>query len=97
MLNQFITDRLPQQQSYGKAKHEAVPLSGYTLQSELVELHDYLKENFEHDFQFTGLSTLSPFMQNAYGRMVYSIHTVNGAGQSLLESITRHSKSSWFC
>lgn len=92
MLDQFIADRLPKLQGGGKARREAVPLPGYTLQSELIELHDHLQENFEHGFQFTGLSTLAPFLQNAYGRMVYSIHTINGAGQSLLELITDHSE-----
>ena len=91
MLDQFIADRLPKPQDSNKARREAIPLPGYTLQSELIELHDHLQENFEHAFQFTGLSTLAPFLQNAYGRMVYSIHTINGAGQSLLESIADHS------
>ena len=92
MLDRFIADRLPQQQGQGRPKREAVPLSRYALQSELIELHDHLKESFEHNFQFTGLSTLAPFLQNAYGRLVYSIHTINGAGQPLLESISDHSK-----
>ena len=93
MLEQFITDRLPKPQSSGgRTRREAIPLPGYTLQNDLIELHDYLQENFEHDFQFTGLSTLAPFLHNAYGRMIYSIHTINGAGQSLLELITDHSR-----
>lgn len=92
MLEQFIADRLPKLQSGGKARREAVQLPGYTLQDGLIELHDHLQENFGHGFQFTGLSTLAPFLQNAYGRMVYSIHTRNGAGQSLLESIADHSE-----
>lgn len=92
MLDRFIADRLPKAQSNGGGTgREAVPLPGYALQSELVELHDHLQENFEHAFQFTGLSTLAPFLHNAYGRVVYSIHTINGAGQSLLELITDHS------
>ena len=92
MLDQFIADRLPKPQSSdGRARREAVPLPGYVLQSELIGMHDHLQENFEHDFQFTGLSTLAPFLQNAHGRMVYSIHTISGAGQSLLEMITDHS------
>ena len=91
MLEQFVADRLPKLQSGSKARRNAVPLLGYTLQSRLIELHDYLQENFEHGFQFTGLSTLAPFLQNAYGVLVYSVHTINGAGQSLLESIADHS------
>ena len=92
MLDRFIADRLPKMQDGGKTKREAIRLPGYALQGELVELHDHLQENFEHGFQFTGLSTLAPFLQNAYGRMVYSIHTINGAGQSLLELIIDHSE-----
>ena len=93
MLEQFITDRLPKPQSNdGRARREAVPLPGYTLQNELIELHDHIQENFEHNFQFTGLSTLASFLQNAYGKILYSIYTINGAGQSLLELITSHSK-----
>ena len=91
MLEQFIADRLPKPKGGGRARREAVPLPGYTLQSELIELHDHLQENFEHGFQFTGLSTLAPFLQNAYGRMVYGLHTINGAGQPLVELITGHS------
>ena len=96
MLDKFIADRLPQQQQQQQSqvipRRKAVPLSRYTLQSDLIDLHDHLRESFGHNFQFTGLSTLAPFLQNAYGRLVYSIHTINGAGQSLLETISDHSK-----
>jgi len=65
-----------------------VPIPNYSLEDELIELHDHLRESFEHDFQFTGLSTLAPFLHNAYNRIIYTIQTVNGAGQELLESVT---------
>ena len=92
MLDKFIADRLPQQKGQGRPRLDDVPLSRYTIQSELIELHDHLQETFEHNFQLTGISTLAPFLQNAYGRVVYSIHTTSGAGQSLLETISDHSK-----
>ena len=92
MLDKFIADRLPQQKGQGRPRRDDVPLSRYTIQSELIELHDHLQETFEHNFQLTGISTLAPFLQNAYGRVVYSIHTTSGAGQSLLETISDHSK-----
>ena len=88
MLEEFVAERLPQQQNRGRPKRKAVRLSRYTLQDDLIELHDHLEEHFEHEFQFTGISTLAPFLQNAYSRMVYSIYTINGAGQVLLDLIT---------
>ena len=90
MLDEFIRDRLLPQAGRGSPRQNAVPLPGYSLQNELVELHDHLKESFEHNFQFTGLSTLAPFLHNAHSRLVYTVHTVNGAGQSLLEAISDH-------
>lgn len=92
MLNEFIRDRLPQQAGKGDSRQKAVPLPGYSLQDDLVELHDYLKETFEHDFQFTGLSTLAPFLHNAHSKIVYTVHTAPGAGQGLLEAITDHTR-----
>ena len=89
-LNKFIRDRLPGPAGSGAPRKSAVPLPGYSLQNELIELHDHLKESFEHSFQFTGLSTLAPFLHNAHSKMVYTVHTVRGAGQGLLEAITGH-------
>lgn len=75
------------------AKHRPdknVPVPTYSLWNELIDLHDYLKVKFWHDFQFTGLSTLAPFLHNAYRKHIYSMQTINGAGQELLETITDH-------
>ena len=74
----------------GGSSRGAVPLPAYSLQGELVDLHDYLKETFEHDFQFTGLSTLAPFLHHSHSRIIYTVHTMPGAGQSLLEDILDH-------
>ena len=70
-----------------------VPLPYYTLQPELVDLHDYLREAFPHRFQFTGLSTLTPFLHNAHHTLTYNVQTETGTGQELLETIARHGKS----
>ncbi len=70
-----------------------VPLPYYTLQPELVDLHDYLREAFPHRFQFTGLSTLAPFLHNAHRTLAYNVQTETGTGQELLETIARHGES----
>ena len=87
-LDKFVRTLLPQSDGRKNTRQKMVPLPTYFLQGELVELHDHLKENFEHGFRFTGLCTLAPFLQNAYDVLVYNMHTVNGAGQDLLEMIT---------
>ena len=90
MLNEFIRTRLPRQAGEGDSRENVTHLPGYSLQNDLVELHDYLKEVFEHNFQFTGLSTLASFLHNTHSKIVYTIHTVPGAGQILLETISDH-------
>lgn len=91
--NEFVSKFLPKHEiKKGKSEEKIVPLPNYSLEDELIELHDHLKENFEHDFQFTGLSTLTPFLQNAYSKIIYNIQTVNGAGQELLETISDYTK-----
>ena len=91
MLEEFIAKRLPQQKTTSRpssSRKESVHVSRYTLQYELVELHDHLKEHFGSEFQFTGLSTLASFLQNAYSRMIYSVYTTEGAGQVLCDLIS---------
>ena len=92
MLDEFITDRIREPQNQSKTKRDIIPLSQYTIQRDLIDLHDYLGEIFEHNFQFTGISTLAPFLQNAYSKVVYSINTITGAGQSLLDTISDHTE-----
>lgn len=90
--DEFVSKFLPRQVVKKYRSEKVVPMPNYSLEDKLIELHDHLKENFEHDFQFTGLSTLAPFLQNAYSKTVYSIQTVNGAGQELLETISDYTK-----
>ena len=56
---------------------------GYSLDPSLVWLHDFLVERFSHPFQFTGMSTLAPFLHNAYAVMVYSVQAARGSGAEL--------------
>ena len=51
---------------------------GYGLYSDLIEVHDFLKENLPMKFQFTALSTLRPYLHNVLGRAVYTVHTMPG-------------------
>ena len=74
-------------------RQEPIPLPYYTLQPELVDLHDHLKETFPHRFQFTGLSTLAPFLHNAHRTLTYNVQAETGTGQELLEAIARRGKS----
>ena len=89
-MKDFAKRMLARRAKNGAPRKNAVPLPGYSLQSELVELHDYLRENFEHAFQFTGLSTLAPFLHNAHRKIVYTIHTLPGAGHHLQDAISDH-------
>lgn len=73
-------------------RQEPVPLPYYTLQPDLVDLHDYLREAFPHQFQFTGLSTLAPFLHYTHRTLVYNVQAETGTGQELLEAIIRHGK-----
>ena len=54
---------------------------GYGLYNDLIEVHDFLKENFAMKFQFTALSTLRPYLHNMLGRAVYTLHTLPGNGE----------------
>lgn len=85
------TEKVPAAKQLGP-RQEPVSLPYYTLQPELVDLHDYLREAFPHRFQFTGLSTLAPFLHHAHRTLVYNVQAETGTGQELLETIMRHGK-----
>ncbi len=90
---EFITNSMPAagilQSRRGQNLYH---LTNYSLNGELMPLHDHLKESFAHGFQFTGLSTLFPFLQNSYSKIVYNIQTTNGSGQSLSEVVSEYAK-----
>ena len=96
LWNGFVAAFLPTEKAPATRKtgprQEPAPLPHYTLQPELVDLHDYLREVFPHRFQFTGLSTLAPFLHNVHRTLAYNIQAETGTGQELLETITDHDK-----
>ncbi len=86
--NKFVMDWSEKPEKITKRKPQRViPLPKYSLVDELGELHEFLKEKFEFNFQFTALSTLSPFLQNAYNKMIYNIDAVRNTGQLLYDLI----------
>ena len=60
-------------------------IENYKLADELIDVHDYLKENCEFKFQFTALSTLASYLHNLQGKIVYTIYTTPENGDYLAE------------
>lgn len=86
--NKFVKDWSEKQEKITKRKPpRVIPLPNYSLVDELGDLHEFLKEKFEFNFQFTALSTLSPFLQNAYNKMIYNVDTIKNTGQHLHDLI----------
>jgi len=61
----------------------------YKLADELIDLHDFLKENCESKFQFTALSTLIPYLHNLRGKIVYTLHTTPNKGEYVTELLSK--------
>ena len=57
----------------------------YGLSPELVEAHDILVDRHEFKFQFTALSTLSSYMHDLGGKLVYTVHTIPPHGEGIVE------------
>ena len=85
----FLNTWANKETSQERTKKTVEPESKYLVSSDLTGIIDHLEENFEHNFQFTGLSTLYAYLQNAYGKIVYHLHTVKGAGEQLQEVISK--------
>ncbi len=84
--NKFVQDWSEKQEKITKKKSpKVIPLLNYSLVDDLGELHAFLKETFEFNFQFTALSTLAPYLQNAYNKMIYNVETVRNTGQNLYD------------
>lgn len=64
-------------------------MPNYKLVDELVNLHDFLKENCESKFQFTALSTLTPYLHNLRGKIVYTLHTTPNKGEYITDLLTK--------
>jgi hypothetical protein len=85
---EFVKDWLPKEPKHSRERTPNIEsLSNYSLADNLIDLHDFLKVRFSEPFQFTALSTLEPFLHNATSRMIYTVHTIRGAGERLLDLI----------
>lgn len=60
-------------------------IPNYKLTDELIEVHDHLKENFGFKFQFTALTTLTPYLHNLRGKLTYTLYTEPAKGEYLAE------------
>lgn len=91
--DEFVKNWLPKEPQYKREKTPNIEsLSNYSLSDDLIELHEFLKEKFGDPFQFTALSTLTPFLHNAMNRTIYTIHTIRGAGERLQNLIREFDK-----
>ncbi|RNJ80141.1 MAG: hypothetical protein D9C04_02575 [Nitrosopumilus sp. B06] len=69
---------------------------GYRLADELIEIHDFLKENSIAKFQFTAMSTLKPHLHNLREKVVYAIYTTPNKGEYLADLLRDKFKKNIF-
>lgn len=91
-LNAFINDWRAKEGKDQEREREKrlLPMKDYGLSPDLIEVHDKLLEEYDGKFQFTSLATLSSYLNNALGRIVYTIHTTPGKGLYLADVITKN-------
>lgn len=62
---------------HGAIIHDDPPyIPNYGLDKRLAAAYGHLKENSEFAFQFTAMSTLTPYLYTARGKIVYTVYTV---------------------
>lgn len=88
--NKFVKDWMGGPKRTAKKPVQTIPLPLYSLVPELIDMHDFLSEKFEFDFQFTALSTLAPFLQHAYNKMIYTINAIKDTGQQLYDLLLNY-------
>lgn len=64
-------------------------IPNYKLADELIDIHEYLKEKVEFKFQFTAMSTLTPYLHNLRGKIVYTLHTTPDKGEYVVELLSQ--------
>ncbi len=78
------------QKSTARDREIQVPdITNYKLADELVDLHEFLKENCGSRFQFTALSTLAPYLHNLRGKVVYTLHTTPSKGEYVADLLSK--------
>jgi len=61
----------------------------YRLSNDLIDVRNYLEENYDFKFQFTALCTLSNFLHHYLGTLIYTVHTSPGKGDYLAELLSK--------
>ena len=90
-LSKFLNDWSPKPKSK-TSRLRTIPtpeMKNYRLSGDLADVSDYLDENYDFKFQFTAMSTLSRFSHHLLGTTIYTIHTVPGKGEYLVDLITK--------
>lgn len=68
-----------------RRRYSLAESGSYKLSPELVEAHDILVDRHEFKFQFTALSTLSSYMHDLGGKLVYTVHTIPPHGEGIVD------------
>ena len=91
-LSKFLNDWSQKPRSFSsRSRKISIPdVKHYRLSNDLQNIHDYLNENYEFKFQFTALSTLSKFLHNFLGTKIYTIYTIPGKGEYLVDIICKN-------
>ena len=79
----------PKKPATRKRRVQVPYIQHYKLTDELIALHEHLQENCDFKFQFTALSTLVPYLHNLRGKLVYTLHTLLGRGEYVVELLSQ--------
>jgi len=60
------------------------------LVADLRELCGHLVKKYHQRFQFTALSTLATYLNQVYRKVAYTVYTVKGSGEHLVDKIQNH-------
>lgn len=79
----FVRDASDKKAKRSAPKPTPSHLSHGTLSENLIDVHEVLENSYTHKFQFTALSVLDDYLDNAYGVELYTIITEKGRGKSM--------------
>ena len=78
----------PKPAAYREREAKMPNFRNYRLADELIDMHEFLKENIDFRFQFTALSTLAPYLHNLRGKLVYTLHTAPNRGEHIADLLS---------
>lgn len=91
-MSEFLSEwsEKPKKSETIREREVKIPnIGNYKLADELIDLHDFLKENCESKFQFTALSTLVSYLHNLRGKIVYTLHTTPNKGEYIVDLLSQ--------